>query len=71
MMIYAIFLCVSIGCQHTDGLGDHVVYNDGKPVGTSEFFTSKAECERALIRQLGPNQGTLYRCLGKHIDTWQ
>lgn len=72
MTIYAIFLCglAYSGCLHADGVGSHIIYQNGEPVGVSDFFASRSECDQEMRKQLGPGAETLYRCLGRHVDVW-
>jgi len=69
MMIYAIFLCLAQmngNCQQVP-IGYHLV-----PGGQSPYFASKAECEKELANVIGSGaQAVGYRCLGRHVETWQ
>ena len=73
MMIYAIFLCTSIGCQPFSG-GIHYVPG---PTGESAYFASLEECRKFLISDVHGmvdgilRDGVTFRCLGKRVETWQ
>ena len=68
MMVYAIFQCIVT--LHQCQLADPPRWSPSFGELGGATYSSRAACEHSLGRL--PRSGPIYyKCLGKHVDTWQ
>jgi hypothetical protein len=69
MIVWAVFLCIvpvhscqMVGAPRVDISGNNI---------PGQFFSTKAECERAKPSFTHPDKSEYYTCLSKHVDAWR